>query len=950
MPADRDRISFDKSQLYRGVVTQQGRVTLAADTNEAQEIQLEENREQLVDIVGKAGTPDDGYLLSFPGGTEILVGPGTMYVGGLRAFLPLPTAYSAQPDWLTAPPIAPGRAREYVFLQLEEREISAVEDSALREVALGGPDTAQRLRLWQRIMREVTTASNCADALTIQRAAWQAAGWTLNTGTMKLESTARLRVQFPQVVPAPTQCEPAAAGGFLGAENQLIRIRLTSPTTFVWGYDNASYLYRADVVDSTTVKLATAPPDTFHYPRAGKVVELLRSEARLANAELVAAAEGALFTLTADYNPDTQSVPLPAAIDPSFIPPGGTPRMFVRVWEQQVTFTPGTAVALGSTGLEVIITAAAGIHTGDFWTFAVRPGVPADQQIFPPRYRLSAQPPEGPRRWVCPLGIVNWQATGGGGTLLADCREKFEDLVTLTKRRSGGGCCTITLTPPQLAGTTLDAIIAAQPAQVPLKICLSPGTYTLRQPVRIGRPDVTIEGCPGGVVFNVASVGNRDFRFGLFTLRQGAGVTFRGLRFDLTEAALGERPLLGLKIADLNKLEMLNAEALSVAIGIGTMDCDELVVENCEFRFPQPQARSHLGAAILGAGSTSRLAISGCTFLEPTRKQSLIISQTDFFCRTALLYTHTMFGDPVTLPGTVPINGYQGEVSPATIQAFEFIGNHCIGLSAAFFVQATAGDVRINGNNAIQSYSGTWLLSAYALTTLDQTLNIDYKIVGSWLNVNFFLNDLALRLLSCLGRGLERETPALRRLPFAGTAVPPSLFPPQVSTDLLKRLDRTFWALNATEPRAFAAEGGGAAAVHYDFNDIDSRITVNLSPNFIASGPACVIWCDDFRRQVLTVDTGTVTMSSNQLQCANTFGPATVVILAQQIAITGNTIMNEAGNDIKTSLVCSPSRPPNEQNRIAITGNVLRGNMRAPARQFAAPLNIWEALNTVLGI
>ena len=64
MGSDRARVSYDEKQQYRSVVMQQGRVTLEADWNEAQQISTEETRKEALDFVGPAGTPDDGYRIN----------------------------------------------------------------------------------------------------------------------------------------------------------------------------------------------------------------------------------------------------------------------------------------------------------------------------------------------------------------------------------------------------------------------------------------------------------------------------------------------------------------------------------------------------------------------------------------------------------------------------------------------------------------------------------------------------------------------------------------------------------------------------------------------------------------------------------------------------------------------------------------------------------------------
>ena len=91
---------------------------------------------------------------------DLRVHRGTAYVGGQRVSLGDDILCSSQPDWqdhagdpLWLDPAIPGQPHELVYLMLREQEVSAVEDPALRDVALGGPDTSQRLRILQRIIR-----------------------------------------------------------------------------------------------------------------------------------------------------------------------------------------------------------------------------------------------------------------------------------------------------------------------------------------------------------------------------------------------------------------------------------------------------------------------------------------------------------------------------------------------------------------------------------------------------------------------------------------------------------------------------------------------------------------------------------------------------------------------------------------------------------------------------
>src|ERR1700752_895019 len=201
MSSDRARVSYDLTRQYRSVVAQQGRVTLEADVNEAQEIAGEALRAQTADVIGPAGTPDDGYAISASGGApDFRIGAGTMYVGGECVSLPADTTYLKQRDaeWLdtTSDPlwVEGGTDSEFIYLFLREQEVSAVEDTALREVALGGPDTAQRKRLIQRVARMPVKDTTCATALESARTAWASVGANFDSKTMMLTSPVTLQV------------------------------------------------------------------------------------------------------------------------------------------------------------------------------------------------------------------------------------------------------------------------------------------------------------------------------------------------------------------------------------------------------------------------------------------------------------------------------------------------------------------------------------------------------------------------------------------------------------------------------------------------------------------------------------------------------------------------------------------------------------------------------------
>ena len=263
---------------------------------------------------------------SVPG--DLVIGPGTLYLGGERLDLDAPVAYSAQPDWLDhstdplwvppAVPAAAGTSYELVYLLAAEQEVSAVEDPALADVALGGPDTMGRQRILQRFVRQPCQSASCFGAWTALVDSLGPAGQRFDPASMMIESTAALQVSFTSPGTAGP-CQPATTGGYLGVENQMIRVMVTSVDasgvpTIVWGFDDASFLYPVGTASpdpgsgDTTLTLASAPVDSYHYPVLGQAVELLRDAVQLTATDYIASPAGFVSTLTAGYAPASMSL------------------------------------------------------------------------------------------------------------------------------------------------------------------------------------------------------------------------------------------------------------------------------------------------------------------------------------------------------------------------------------------------------------------------------------------------------------------------------------------------------------------------------------------------------------------------------------------------------------------------------------------------------------------
>src|SRR5439155_24509808 len=100
MPGDYSRRTINHKKHYSGVLMQQGRVQLDADWNEQLDIQLCRTETEAVDVIGSCGVPkeSDGFKIDIaPGGRDLTISRGRIYVDGLLCELDKPATYTTQP-------------------------------------------------------------------------------------------------------------------------------------------------------------------------------------------------------------------------------------------------------------------------------------------------------------------------------------------------------------------------------------------------------------------------------------------------------------------------------------------------------------------------------------------------------------------------------------------------------------------------------------------------------------------------------------------------------------------------------------------------------------------------------------------------------------------------------------------------------------------------------------
>lgn len=156
MKGDFSRVTFRPERRYSQVLFQQGQLQVDADWNEEGAILLHRLRAVITDIIGSHGTPpkpdgetaSDGFKLVGEREADFAIGHGHYYVNGVLCENPRSVTYSSQADNKSPVPSSSGIFLAY--LDVWERDVTHVQDSMLRDPALGSVDGAMRAQVvWQ---------------------------------------------------------------------------------------------------------------------------------------------------------------------------------------------------------------------------------------------------------------------------------------------------------------------------------------------------------------------------------------------------------------------------------------------------------------------------------------------------------------------------------------------------------------------------------------------------------------------------------------------------------------------------------------------------------------------------------------------------------------------------------------------------------------------------------
>jgi uncharacterized coiled-coil protein SlyX len=433
MKGDFSRVSFDRARHARGLLMQQGRVQLDADWNELQEVQSYRAETEAVDVIGPVGVPEPGtgFALSLTANDPLTIGAGRIYVDGILAENDDAVQVTGQP--FLPGYTTPSQAGLYVaYLDVWLREITTLDDGSIREVALGGPDTALRESVaWQvKLLRvgDPDPGATCA------------ASAGLNAVTQGTAGTMRARARTGSAGTNPCDIAPDAA--FSGVENQLYRVEIhaggdESTATFKWSRDNASLVaaWLPDDVGVNRIKVGPVGRDGMPGFVPNQWVELYDDTNELYDDTTVpqhdardpAGHPGALVQI--------DTVEDQVLVLKTSPPPRGSHNPKVRGWDM-LTGAIGLGQATTSdgyidleSGVQVQFDTGAVYNAGDYWLIPART-ITADIDWPGTGNAPGSKPPDGVRHHYTPLAVLT-TADGQSWELLDDCRLAFPSLTTI---------------------------------------------------------------------------------------------------------------------------------------------------------------------------------------------------------------------------------------------------------------------------------------------------------------------------------------------------------------------------------------------------------------------------------------------------------------------------------------------------------------------------------------
>lgn len=420
---------------------QQGRVQVDADWNEQQAIHQHRIETEAAELIGRCGTPEHqpGFEITI-NNQDLVIGNGRFYVDGILCENEIDVPYTQQPDWPNPPAIADLLSDAdlgIVYLDVWQRHLTALDDPQIREVALGGPDTATRLKtLWQvKVLPIKLQAPQAIDEITCHSSISE---WdqliASSTGTLTAQTKTASDLNNPCLVP------PDA--GYQRLENQLYRVEIhqggdtsdsSASVSFKWSRDNGAVVTTVADINGNSLTVNDLGPDQTLGFAPGQWVELLDDITELTGTpgqfvRIANIVETGQAIIVIDPVSVSASTSLQDAIDLDRHPK-------LRRWNQTGIAATNTGVAVTTTGLidlegGIQVQFSEGTYrTGDYWLIPARTATgqiewPTTEGQNPVSAPLS---PLGIRHHYCRLALIQ-PSDLDVGNVQYDCRIFFPKL------------------------------------------------------------------------------------------------------------------------------------------------------------------------------------------------------------------------------------------------------------------------------------------------------------------------------------------------------------------------------------------------------------------------------------------------------------------------------------------------------------------------------------------
>jgi len=422
-------------------------------------------------------------------GTDLGISAGRLYVDGLLCENPAATTVAKQPDLpdtaspvlpcgagvLPLPPpgldpdaitgvvifnnagnaVAPADGTYLAYLEAWQRHLSPldlpVDDSSMRKVALGGPDTCTREKTVTQVKLlragDLGAGLDCLSDI----AAWNA---------LTAAPDGRLAALAEASIPPKTPCQLPPEAGYRMLENRLYRVEVhddgsvTGKAHYKWSRDNGSLLSRVVrwLVEpiANEFEVVSIGRDEVLAISAGCWVEFIDDTHELLGqpGTLVPVIRTEGNVITVDLDP---AMRIGHALDKALFP--SNPR--VRRWDGTGEIKP---VAIGNVnagweevaqdGIELKF-APGSYRIGDYWLIPARTATAAiewPQENSKPAFLA----PAGVLRAFARLALLEF--AGGAWTPKSDCRPLFPSLTELTQLHYVGGDGQSIKTNPAAAG------------------------------------------------------------------------------------------------------------------------------------------------------------------------------------------------------------------------------------------------------------------------------------------------------------------------------------------------------------------------------------------------------------------------------------------------------------------------------------------------------------------